>query len=218
VLNVDLFRGRREPLRLLCLGAHSDDIEIGCGGTILKLIRSGVPLSVYWVVLGASGDRDGEAHESAGRFLAGASDKRIVVKGFKDGFFPYMGGEIKEFFEALKGEVSPDVIFCHCRHDLHQDHRTVCDLTWNTFRNHMILEYEIIKYDGDLGSPNLYSHVSREIAHAKAMNLLDVFKTQRKRAWFTEDSFLSIMRIRGLESNAPEGLAEGFYCRKAVLE
>ena len=205
------------PFKILCLGAHSDDIEIGCGGTILKLLAGKRPIEVCWVVLGARGRRLKEAQKSATQFLAGAVQKKIVVKGFKDSFFPYHGVKIKEYFERVKKEFSPDVIFTHSREDLHQDHRLVSDLTWNTFRDHLILEYEIIKYDGDLGAPNLFSHLSDEIARKKVNYILEVFKTQDDRAWFSEDSFFAIMRIRGIESNAPEKFAEGFYCRKAVM-
>ena len=197
-------------MKVLCLGAHSDDIEIGCGGTILKLLSAGNSVSVYWVVLGASGHRGEEAQESARKFLAGAQQKIVVVRGFRDSFFPYIGGEIKECFEELKRRISPDVIFTHYRHDLHQDHRLVSELTWNSFRDHFVLEYEIIKYDGDLGVPNLFVHLSGGQARTKVQNILEVFKTQDSQAWFTENAFLSIMRIRGLESNAPEEYAEGF--------
>jgi LmbE family N-acetylglucosaminyl deacetylase len=209
--------GKSDPLRILCLGAHSDDIEIGCGGTILKLISTNPTVNVHWVVLGAAGDREEEARTSAERFLTGAAGTKIVIKGFRDSFFPYIGAEIKEFFEQIKKEMSPDVIFTHCRHDLHQDHRLTCELTWNTFRDHLILEYEIIKYDGDLGAPNVFVHLEDSHARTKVKHVLDVFKTQGGRSWFTEDAFLSIMRIRGLESNAPEKFAEGFYCRKLVV-
>ena len=216
MLQLDLTGGRPGGLQVLCLGAHSDDIEIGCGGTILKLLGTGRVAKVHWVVLGATGDRSREARDSAERFLSGAPQKEIVVKGFRDGFFPYIGGEIKEFFEELKGAVAPDVIFTHCRHDFHQDHRLVSELTWNTFRDHTVLEYEIIKYDGDLGAPNVFFPLSREQARIKVKHLLEAFATQRSRRWFTESAFMSIMRIRGLESNAPEEHAEGFYCRKIV--
>jgi len=217
MLELKLALAKDVPLRILCLGAHSDDIEIGCGGTILKLLSSNSAVNVHWVVLGAAGDREKEARESAEWFLTGAMQKEIVVKGFRDGFFPYIGREIKEYFEEIKKQVSPDVIFTHFRHDLHQDHRLVCELTSNTFRDHLILEYEVIKYDGDLGSPNLFVHLGDSHARTKVNHILDVFKTQGSRSWFTEDAFMSIMRIRGLESNAPEKFAEAFYCRKLVL-
>ncbi len=218
MLNLNLGGQPDKRLAVLCLGAHSDDIEIGCGGTVLKLLESERPLSIYWVVLAASGRREEEARESARRFLAGAREQTVVVKSFRDGFFPYVGGEIKQYFEELKQTFSPDLILAPCRHDLHQDHRLVCELTWNTFRDHLVLEYEIVKYDGDLGAPNFFVPLSAEQARSKVRNLLEVFQTQSPRAWFSENAFLSIMRIRGIESNAPQEYAEGFYCRKIVLD
>lgn len=211
------FGGRSQgSLRILCLGAHSDDIEIGCGGTILRLLEENPDTDVLWVVLAAMGLRGAEARDSASFFLANARQKEIVIKEFRDGFFPYMGAEIKTFFEYLKQSWSPDVIFTHYRHDLHQDHRLISELTWNTFRDHLILEYEIIKYDGDIGTPNFLVHLSDTTCELKVRNLLNCYKSQREKSWFTEDAFLSIMRLRGLESNAPHKYAEGYYCRKAV--
>jgi len=217
MLKLEFSHSKARPLNVLCLGAHSDDIEIGCGGTILKLLSSNPAVNVHWVVLGAAGDREKEARTSAERLLAGAAGKKIVIKGFRDSFFPYIGAEIKEYFEQIKKEISPDIIFTHCRHDLHQDHRLTCELTWNTFRDHLILEYEILKYDGDLGEPNIYSHLSAEIAQRKVDNVLEVFRTQGSRSWFTKSAFMAIMRIRGVESNSRAGFAEAFYCRKAVI-
>jgi len=217
MIKLEIPSKKDQPLNILCLGAHGDDIEIGCGGTILKLLSEKQAVNVYWVVLGARGLRGKEARKSANQFLHGAQRKKIVVKGFKDSFFPYVGGEIKEYFERLKKDVSPEVIFTHFRQDLHQDHRLVSELTWNTFRDHLILEYEIIKYDGDLSAPNLFSHLSDKIAREKVKNILNLFKTQEDRGWFSEDSFLSILRLRGLESNAPDKFAEAFYCRKIIL-
>lgn len=206
------------PIRqVLCLGSHSDDIEIGCGGTILKLIDSYPGLTIYWVVLGASGEREREAYKSACSLLEGIDQKKVIVKGFRDGFFPYIGMEIKEYFEELKQLVSPDLILTHYRHDRHQDHRLVSDLTWNTFRDHLIWEYEIPKYDGDLGSPNIFVHLNETICHKKLRHLFEHFSTQANRGWFTEDTFLSIMRLRGIESNTLEKYAEAFYCRKIVF-
>ena len=206
-----------KPLSVLCLGAHSDDIEVGCGGTVLRLLVELPGANVHWIVLGASGERAEEAVASANLFLRKAGQRQILVEGFRDGFFPYIGGEIKDYFERLKGEVSPDLILTHARHDLHQDHRLVSELTWNTFRDHMILEYEVVKYDGDLGAPNLFVRLPEEICLRKARILMECFRSQRARAWFTEDTFLSMLRIRGVECNAPERYAEAFYCRKAVL-
>ena len=203
--------------QILCVGAHSDDIEIGCGGTILRLASEYGDAEVYWVVLGSSGERDGEAVESAERFLAGVKKKEIIVEHFRNSFFPYIGGEIKEFFEKLKGKTSPDVVLTHYRNDLHQDHRLVSELTWNTYRNHLILEYEIMKYDGDVGAPNLFVHLDEAVCQKKISVIMECFKTQRDKDWFTPDAFWSLLRIRGIESKAPGKYAEGFYCRKGVL-
>lgn len=204
-------------LRILCLGAHSDDIEIGCGGTILKLLNDHPGSHVIWVVLSARGRRRQEAISSAKRFLARAGSAKIETKSFKESFFPYHGEAIKEYFEELKAAIDPDLIFTHCRNDLHQDHRVVCELTWNTFRRHQILEYEIPKYDGDLGQPNFYVPLTEGVCKAKVKLLMDGFHTQRSRQWFTEDTFHSLLRLRGIESNAPDNYAEAFYGRKIIL-
>ena len=205
------------PLRVLCLGAHSDDLEIGCGGTILKLTDGETPLDVTWIVFSANEERRREATESADVFLGRAANKEVLVKDFRDGFFPYIGGDIKEYFEALKTRVCPDLIFTHYRHDLHQDHRVISELTWNTFRNHLILEYEIPKYDGDMGSPNTFVQLDEPTSRRKIETILSTFQTQENRHWFSEDLFLSLLRVRGMECNAPSGYAEAFYCRKMVL-
>ena len=206
------------PLKILCLGAHSDDIEIGCGGSVLKLLKEYSNVEVNWVVFSSTRDRADEARDSANLFLQDAGRKNITVKNFRDSFFPYVGAEIKEYFEEIKKSFSPDVIFTHCRNDLHQDHRLISELTWNTFRNHLILEYEIIKYDGDLGAPNAFIHIDAETCRKKIDYIMRVFKTQGHRTWFTDDGFASIMRIRGIESNAPDRFAEAFYSRKLVLQ
>jgi len=207
-----------ETLRVLCLGAHSDDIEIGCGGTILRLTEEYPNLEITWIVFGACDTRADEARSSAEAFLRQAEKKQIIVKGFRDGFFPYIGGEIKDYFEELKREFSPDLIFAHYRDDLHQDHRLINELTWNTFRDHLILEFEIPKYDGDLGSPNLFVHLTEVTCKAKINHILTHFKSQQSRRWFEEDTFWAIMRLRGMESNAPEKFAEAFYNRKLILQ
>jgi LmbE family N-acetylglucosaminyl deacetylase len=204
-------------LRILCVGAHSDDIEIGCGGTILRLLGEHTDVDVHWVVVGSSGERDAEALDSADRFLAGARRKEVIVKNFKTSYFPYVGEEIKEFFEKLKDAVSPDIIFTHYRKDLHQDHRLISDLTWNTFRNHLVLEYEILKYDGDLGTPNVFVALDRATCERKIAVLLECFKTQREKDWFTADAFLALLRLRGVEARAPAGYAEAFYGRKLLV-
>ena len=203
-------------LQVLCLGAHSDDIEIGCGGTILRLLAQRHNVEVRWVVFAASPARRLEAEKSAEIFLREAVKKEIVVRDFKESFFPYIGSEIKEYFEELKRTISPDVVFTHFRDDLHQDHRLISELTWNTFRDHLILEYEIVKYDGGLGSPNLFVHLSEEVCAEKIQYLMENFQSQRAHQWFTEETFRAILRLRGVESNAPEKYAEAFHCRKIV--
>jgi LmbE family N-acetylglucosaminyl deacetylase len=217
MLGFDFALSKDRAIRILCLGAHSDDIEIGCGGTMLRLLSEYDHVEVHWVVLGSSGERDAEAVASAERFLADAGQKEVIVKNFKTSFFPYVGEEIKEFFEKLKIAISPDVIFTHYRRDLHQDHRLISELTWNTYRNHLILEYEIIKYDGDIGAPNLFVHLDEAICNKKISFIVDCFKTQNDKDWFTPDAFLSLLRLRGVESKAPGKYAEAFYCRKMVL-
>jgi LmbE family N-acetylglucosaminyl deacetylase len=208
VLNLDLGASR---LRVLAIGSHADDIEIGCGGTLLRLAAELEALELHWVVLSADGERADEARAAAAAFGAEAE-----VLGFRDAFFRY-GGEVKEFFEELKGRFDPDLVLTHHGADRHQDHRLVAELTWNTFRDHLILEYEIPKYDGDLGSPNVFFHLTEDFARRKVDVLLDVFPSQRAKRWFTEDLFLGLMRIRGMESNSPSGYAEGFYARKVSL-
>lgn len=200
--------------RILCLGAHCDDIEIGCCGALLKLLQTARSHQVCWVVFSKTPTREREAVNSANYFLQNADEKSILIKDFRDGFFPYCGAEIKEFFEKLKREFSPDVIFTHYRDDLHQDHRTISELTWNTFRNHMILEYEIPKYDGDLGSPNFYVALNEEIARKKIAAIVKHFPSQKENHWFSEENFLSILRVRGIEANTQ--LAEAFHCRKMI--
>jgi LmbE family N-acetylglucosaminyl deacetylase len=217
MLPVSLGPAADGPLRVLAIGAHADDIEIGCGGTILRLVGEHRDLAVDWVVLSGDGDRGAEATESAAAFLDGAAERRIMVERFRDGFLPYDGGAVKEVFERLKSEVAPDVVFTHRLEDRHQDHRLVAELTWNTFRDHLILEYEIPKYDGDLGSPNVFVHLDEKTARRKAALLMEFFPSQGGKPWFTEDLFLSLMRLRGMEAASPSGYAEGFYGRKIVL-
>jgi LmbE family N-acetylglucosaminyl deacetylase len=204
-------------LRVLCLGAHSDDIEIGAGGLILKLIReSKVPVDVDWVVFSALPKREAEARHSAALFLKGARRKRVTVKQFRDGFFPY-DAKVKRVFEALK-PLTPDLVLTHYRHDRHQDHRVLSDLTWNTFRDHLILEYEIPKFDGDLGSPNCFVQLDKATCEQKVNFLNDAFGTQRDKHWFTAETFMGLMRLRGMECRSRPGYAEAFYVRKAVID
>jgi len=205
------------PFQMLCLGAHSDDIEIGCGGTILHLLSTFAGIEVIWVVFSSGREREREAWESAELFLKQAGRRRVLVKKFRDGFFPYDGAKIKEFFEELKQQTNPDLVFTHYRQDRHQDHRTISDLTWNTWRQHLVLEYEIPKYDGDLGSPNCFVALPGEICKRKIKHICDVFQTQSNKPWLTEDTFLAMLRLRGVECAAPEKYAEAFYCRKFFL-
>ena len=213
---IPAFRAK-STLSILCLGAHSDDIEIGCGGTILRLLQACKQCDVTWVVFSAKAQRRREALSSAKRFLKGARASTFITKSFKESFFPYRGEAIKSCFEELKLRLKPDLIFTHYRHDLHQDHRVICELTWNTFRSHQILEYEIPKYDGDLGQPNVFVPLTQAECKEKVKGLMDEFSTQRSKQWFTEDTFYALLRLRGIESNAPDKYAEAFYSRKIIL-
>jgi LmbE family N-acetylglucosaminyl deacetylase len=214
-----LLRPRRNgPLRVTCFGAHSDDIEIGCGGTILSLLEAGVRLNVRWVVLTGSGARAAEARRGVARFLRKADGAELTLGGFRDGYLPFEGAAVKDFFEGHRhGGRDPDVIFTHFRDDRHQDHRLVSDLTWNTYRDHLILEYEVPKYDGDLGAPNAFVPLSRVVAERKVRHLRGAFASQRSKRWFADETFLGLMRLRGVESGAADGYAEAFYARKLRL-
>lgn len=205
------------PATILCLGAHSDDIEIGCGGTILRLVQDYPDATFHWVVFSATGIREDEARRGASLFVDAKRLKGPTLRAFPDGFMRLDGREVKEFFEVLKASVFPDLIFTHNGNDAHQDHRFLSELTWNTFRDHLILEYEIPKYDGDLGRPNFFVPVEANILQAKIQFLMDTFGSQRSKKWFEPETFRSLMRLRGMECNSPSGYAEAFYCRKAVL-
>jgi LmbE family N-acetylglucosaminyl deacetylase len=218
MLPMNLPQSRNASLKIMCLGAHADDIEIGCGGTVLQLLSWQRRLEFFWIVFSSGSEREREARDSAALFLDHAEHKEIIVNDFRDGFFPYDGARIKECFEGLKRRVSPDLIFTHYREDRHQDHRTISELTWNTWRNHFILEYEIPKYDGDLGSPNCFVPLGREVCDRKVRYICDVFQTQSNKAWLTEDTFRAILRLRGVECAAQDKYAEAFYCRKLVCE
>jgi LmbE family N-acetylglucosaminyl deacetylase len=207
---------RDRELEILCLGAHSDDIEIGCGGTILMLAEQNPKCTFHWVVFSALGVREPEARRAADLF-AGTRLKGPILKSFRDGFMPYVGGEVKKIFEGLNEETSPDVVLTHYGKDAHQDHRLLSELTWNTFRDHLILEYEIPKYDGDLGTPNVFVPVSEEISKKKSEFLMNAFESQRAKHWFQESTFSALMRLRGMECHSPSGYAEAFYCRKVIL-
>ncbi len=212
-----LAQGAGQPLNILALGAHSDDIEIGCGGSLLRLLAEHPHSTVHWVVLSGSEARAEEARASANDLLGAGTQRAIVCGGFRDGFFPYQGAEIKDFFEGIKRDFAPDLIFTHRRDDAHQDHRLIAELTWNTFRDHPIFEYEIPKYDGDLGKPNVFIRLSEETCQRKVALLMRHFATQRNKHWFTDDLFLGLLRLRGMEANSPTAYAEGFYCRKVVI-
>jgi LmbE family N-acetylglucosaminyl deacetylase len=217
MLGLLLDRRGATPLRLLAIGAHPDDIEIGCGGTLIRLLEDGVVSEACMVILSGTAERAAEAQASAAALLASAAERRVIVRDFTDGFFPYQGTEVKRFFEELKADLSPDLVFTHQRRDLHQDHRLTCDLTWNTFRNHMILEYEVPKYDGDMGRPNLFVPLGDDVRGRKIAHLMTHFSSQHVKHWFKEDLFSGLLRLRGMECNSPTSFAEAFYCRKAVL-
>ena len=203
--------------QVLCLGAHCDDLEIGCGGTVLSLAGRPNPPAFTWVVFSSDTTREAEALRSAETFLREARTARIIIKKFRDGFLPYEGGLVKEAFEELKGTVSPDLVLTHHREDLHQDHRLISELTWNTFRDHLILEYEIPKYDGDLGVPNVFVPLDDSLCRRKLDTILTSFTSQRGKRWFSEDLFRSLLRLRGMECNAAANYAEAFYCRKLLV-
>jgi LmbE family N-acetylglucosaminyl deacetylase len=199
------------------LGAHSDDIEIGCGGTLLRLAAAYPDCVFHWAVFSAIGVREEEAKHGAALFTKSAGALVPVLKSFRDGFMPFMGSEVKAVFEELKQAVVPDLILTPNRKDAHQDHRLLGELTWNTFRDHLILEYEIPKYDGDLGQPTVFVPLEKRQYQQKVEYLLEAFPSQRSKRWFQAETFLSLMRLRGMECNAPSGYAEAFYGRKLVL-
>lgn len=209
-----LLRSKRS-LRVLCIGAHCDDIEIGCGATLLRL-ASERRLHVTWVILCSTPERATEARTSAASLLKETRAHAVEIEAFRDGFLPAHWAQAKECFERLKAS-PPDLIFTHDLQDRHQDHRVIAELTWNTFRDHAILEYEIPKYDGGIGQPNLYVPISRAVAERKIRHLLQAYPTQKKKRWFSRETFLAMMRLRGIECNAPHGLAEAFHARKLVI-
>lgn len=205
------------PRTILCLGAHSDDLEIGCAGTIMALLASRPGVDFHWVVFSGRDEREREARASAERMLAPAGRAHVDVERFSDGYFPWEGASIKRYFEGLKRAVSPDLILTHYRGDRHQDHRTISELTWNTFRDHWILEYEVPKYDGDFGQPNTFVALTDQQRRAKVELLMDCFASQRSHGWFTPETFNAVMRLRGMECAAPTGYAEAFYGHKLRL-
>jgi len=204
------------PASILLLGAHCDDIEIGCGGTLVQLVRQFPGARFSWVTLSADAEREAETRAAAARILDGAGDVSVRVEGFRGSYFPHEGPALKDYFEGLK-DIRPDLILTHCRHDLHQDHRIVNELTWNVFRDHAILEYEIPKFDGDLGVPNVFVPLSRAELERKCDMLMQCFQSQLARRWFTRDTFQALARLRGIECQAAEGFAEAFYVRKLCL-
>ena len=207
----------RPLTQVLCLGAHCDDLEIGCGGTVMKLAEADPSVQVTWVVFSATSAREAEARAGAAAVLRDVKHREVIIKRFRDGFFPSLIGEIKEEFETLKRAVSPDLVLTHWRQDLHQDHRTIGELTWNTFRDHLILEYEIPKYDGDFGTPNVFVCLDEAMARRKVETITQSFPTQQGRQWFSPDLFMAVLRLRGMEANAPSKYAEGFYGRKLTI-
>jgi LmbE family N-acetylglucosaminyl deacetylase len=208
---------RGEQLSILCLGAHSDDIEIGAGGTILTLIASGVKLDVHWCVLSGGGQRSAEASASAEAFLQGSNSSQVEVADFEDSYFPVHSRSIKHWLIEVRSRINPDVVLTHARFDAHQDHREVNQLTWNVFRDHLVLEYEIPKWDGDLGQPNAYVPLTAAVLERKVELLHQHFGTQRSKDWFDRDTFAGLARLRGMECRAPEHFAEAFTVRKAKL-
>jgi LmbE family N-acetylglucosaminyl deacetylase len=217
MLPLTLIEPEDDALDILCLGAHCDDIEIGCGGTVLRLVEQFPAARFHWVVLSSNDVRSREAHSAAEHFLAGAGKQDIRIERFRESYFPWVGAEIKDYLEELKSDVDPDVILTHHRHDRHQDHRLVAELTWNTWRDHLILEYEIPKYDGDLGTPNVFVALDEATARRKVDGIVDHFPSQGHRAWFDADTFRALLRLRGMEANAPSRFAEAFYGSKVVV-
>jgi LmbE family N-acetylglucosaminyl deacetylase len=205
------------PLKLLCLGAHCDDIEVGCGGTVLRLLSEHPGSSVTWLVFASNPQRADEAKASAHDFLVQAEHADIVIKQFRDGYFPHEWASIKDAFEATKPLSRPDLILTHRRRDRHQDHNIVAELTWNTFRDHLIVEYEIPKYEGDLGTPNLFVPLTEPIARRKLDLLARHFPSQHAKSWYKASTFEAVLRLRGIECNALAGLAEAFYATKLVI-
>jgi LmbE family N-acetylglucosaminyl deacetylase len=205
------------PRTILLLGAHCDDIEIGCAATVLSLIDIFPDAHFEWIVFSSTPARAQEATRSANSLLANAISRNVLTENFRNGYFPYIGEQIKDYFESLKARINPDLILSHHLEDRHQDHRTLAELTWNTFRNHFIMEYEIPKYDGGLQTPNCYISVTQENAKRKIATLMDCFISEATKAWFTPETFEAMLRLRGVESNSPTGLAEAYYCRKISL-
>lgn len=205
------------PLRVLCIGAHCDDIEIGCGATLATLARGEAEAVVDWVILSGTEQRQGESRAAMRALLGDAARGQLLFGDFEDGRFPAEYGRLKDFFEELKSLEVPDLILTHERDDRHQDHRICNEMVWSTFRDQVVLEFEIPKWDGGLGNPSVYVPVTREAAGLKVDALLSCHGSQRHRDWFTRSTFESLMRLRGIECRATAGLAEAFHARKLVL-
>ena len=216
MIGLQLPKINNDVVQVLCLGAHSDDIEIGCGGTLLWLKTLYPNLKFHWVVFSAVGARGQEAAKAAELFTSGC-DKQVVLKQFRDGFLPYNGAQVKDLFEEMKSQANPDLIFTQWGGDAHQDHRLLSELTWNTFRNHLILEYEIPKYDGDMGRPNFFVPLEAPLCEQKIENLFTAFDSQSGKKWFDRETFRGLMRLRGMECNSPSGYAEAFHARKVIF-
>jgi LmbE family N-acetylglucosaminyl deacetylase len=217
VRTFSLSRRPQRPLQILCIGAHSDDIEIGCGGTILRMLDEYPGSSVRWVVFSADDDREREARASAEAFLSAAASFDVSVFRYRESYFPHVWADIKGTFGELRGGPDPDLVLTHRRDDAHQDHRTLGELTWNTFRNHVVLEYEIPKYEGDLGQPNFYVALDPRVAERKVELLMTHFGSQRSRGWFRPETFHGLMALRAVECAAPGGSAEAFHARKVMM-
>jgi LmbE family N-acetylglucosaminyl deacetylase len=207
----------RRSQRVLCIGAHCDDIEIGCGGTLVALQQQARAPVFDWVVLSGTDARRRETERAMQKLVRPRSRGDLLFQDFPDGRFPSAYGEIKRFCESLKRRPAPDVILCHERDDRHQDHRIVNEMVWNTFRDHLVLEYEIPKWDGGLSQPNLYVPIRASDARTKIEALLKSYASQAGRDWFTPDTFLALLRMRGLECRSPSGLAEAFHARKLLF-
>lgn len=203
---------------ILCLGAHADDLELGCGGTLLEILARRPGIEVHWVVFSATDRRAQEAETSAERFLTLAGRRRVALRDYRDSFFPAAYGSIKEYFEQIQREVAPDLVFTHRREDMHQDHRLIAELTWCAFRDHVILEYEIPKYEGDLGAPNFFVPLEETVCRRKIETVVECFSSQSSKLWFSADTFWALLRLRGVECNSPTRFAEAFHCRKLRVD
>lgn len=217
MLRLTLSSEQDRPLELLCLGAHADDIEIGSGGTILRLLDERPDTIVRWVVFSGNGQRAIEARTAAAAFLVENPGSRVEVLSFRDGYFPFQGAAIKDFFETLKRDFEPSLILTHRKDDAHQDHRVVSELTHQTFRNHLILEYEIPKYEGDFAISNFFVPLTKAQLARKIDTVTRCFASQHARSWFTDETFMGLARLRGISCRAPDGLAEAFHAQKIVF-